>query len=148
PSFDGSEPSGQTKQAISDGILEAQKQSTFFGDGGFSQYRVGEKGVAALQAWIDTNYPGQIQMTYPWVIGDFTAVFTGGVGTSVTVSSSGNYIGQLTPVLIDPKIYPFYDSVQSVDGKPLAELIQSPTDIVFDQKVATNLGVKVGDTLR
>ncbi|MEO8611028.1 MAG: FtsX-like permease family protein [Chloroflexota bacterium] len=148
PSFDGNDPSAQTQQAINDGILEEQKQSSFFGDGGFSQYHVGETGIAKIQAWIDANYPGQIQMTYPWSIGDFTAVFTGGIGTSLTVTASGNYIGQLSPVLIDPKVYPFYDTVQSVEGKPLADLIQSPTDIVLDQKVATNLGTKVGDVLR
>jgi putative ABC transport system permease protein len=145
--FNGNDQSSQVGRGISDGILEEQKQSTLFG-GDSSQYRVGETGVAKIQAWIDENYPGQIQMTYPWVISDFSAIFTGGIGTSITAADSGAYIGQLTPVLIDPAVYPFYDSVQSVDGKPLADLIQAPTDIVLDQKVATNLGVKVGDTLR
>ena len=39
-------------------------------------------------------------------------------------------------------------AVLQLASMPLADLIQSPTDIVLDQKVATNLGVKVGDTLR
>src|SRR5690242_16525591 len=56
PSFDGDAPSGATKQAVSDGILEEQKQSTLFG-GDFSQYRVGETGITKIQAWIDANYP-------------------------------------------------------------------------------------------
>ncbi|MBC7812976.1 MAG: ABC transporter permease, partial [Burkholderiales bacterium] len=138
----------ELEQGAVDGFLEAQPASSFFGQDGPPQYRIGASGIASLQAWIDENYPGQIELTYPWVISDFAGLFTGGVGTSVTASSTGAIAGQVTPIMIDPTIYPFYGEVTAVDGTPLADLIQSPTDIVIDRKVADTLGAAVGDTLR
>jgi putative ABC transport system permease protein len=138
----------QVEQGVADGVLEAQSLSGFFGSGGQTQYRIGAAGIASLQAWIDAHYPGQIELTYPWVISDIAGILTGGIGTSVTASSTGALAGQATPILIDPAVYPFYGEVKSVDGKPLADLIQSPTDIVIDQKVADSLGAQVGDTVR
>jgi ABC-type antimicrobial peptide transport system permease subunit len=145
--FEDEGQSDQLQQAVDDGILEAQEQSSLFGDG-FSQYRLGQNGIDKLQAWIDANYPGQIEITYPWAVTDFTSVFTGGAGTNITVASTGGYVAQLTPVLIDPKVYPFYGDVKSVDGTPLTDLIQAPTDIVLDKKAADTSGAKVGDVVR
>ena len=47
------------------------------------EYRIGAEGIAHIQQWMDANYPGQIEMTYPWVITDLVGIFTGGVATSV-----------------------------------------------------------------
>lgn len=143
-----SDQQAELEQGAADGVLEALPTSSFFGQEGPPQYRIGERGVANLQAWIDERFPGQIELTYPWVISDFAGLFTGGVGTSVTASSTGAIAGQVTPIMIDPALYPFYLEVNSVDGAPLADLIQSPTDIVIDRKVADTLGAAVGDTLR
>lgn len=132
------------QKAAAEGVLEAQPPGLFGG----GQYRIGQGGLGKLQAWFDTHYPGQIEMTYPWVVGDLAGIFIGGVGTSVTVPSTGASASQVISVLIDPKQYPFYGEIKSIDGKPLADLLQSPTDIVIDKKVAESLGAKPGDTLR
>ncbi len=135
------------QQGVTDGILEQQQAVGFF-DSGEKQYRFGPSGLAKLQGWIDAHYPDQVEMTYPWAMADFGGIFTGAAGTSLTAISTGALAGQVSPVLIDPAVYPFYKSVLSLDGKPLRDLIQMPTDIVIDQKVANTLGVKVGDRLR
>jgi len=146
--FDDEGQSTDLQQGVDDGVLEEQTTSSFFSGDGATQYRIGERGIAHIQAWIDANYPGQIEITYPWVISNFASIFTGGTGTNITASATGGYAGQLTPVLIDPAVYPFYGEVRSLDGVPLADLIQSPTDIVIDRKAADTLQANVGDTLR
>src|SRR5688500_2673191 len=60
-------PQSSLEQGAADGILEERTTSSLFGDDDFSEYRVGEQGITNLQAWIDENYPGQIEITYPWV---------------------------------------------------------------------------------
>jgi ABC-type antimicrobial peptide transport system permease subunit len=138
----------QLEQAAQAGLLQEPSQSNVFGQRSPTQYRIGEGGIAQLQAWIDTNYPGQIEMTYPWVLADTAAIFTGSAGTSLTLISTGTNAAQVTPILIDPTVYPFYREVKSLDGVPLSDLIQASTDIVIDQKVAEAVGAHVGDTLR
>ncbi len=146
--FNDDEQGAILEQAVAEGLLEELPSSGFGGAGAQTQYIIGAEGVAQIQAWIDSTYPDQIELTYPWVISDIAAIFTGGIGTSVTDSTTGDSGSQVTPVLIDPAVYPFYDEIESVDGTPLSELIQSPTDIVIDEKLAETLGVEVGATLR
>jgi len=147
-SFDDDEQAEENQQGVDAGVLEVADQTGPFGPSGMESYRIGTSGLEKIQTWIDTNYPGQIEMTYPYMLADFNAIFVGGAGTSVSVASTGAAASQVTPVLIDPLVYPFYAQVTSLDGVPLSELIQSPTDIVVDQKVADILGVQVGETLR
>jgi putative ABC transport system permease protein len=140
--------SPEFEDAVDAGILEELPINGPFGAEGAVSYRVGLGGLEQIQAWLDERFPGQVEMTYPYQIADFSSIFLGGIGTSLTNVETGATASQATPVVIDPNIYPFYDQIVSVDGVPLAELIQSPTDIVIDKKVADALGVQVGDTIR
>ncbi|HLY27634.1 MAG TPA: FtsX-like permease family protein [Aggregatilineales bacterium] len=51
---------------------------------------------------------------------------------------------------IDPKTYPFYDTIKAEDppGVPLASLLNGPDQVVVPRRVATELGVHVGDQIR
>jgi putative ABC transport system permease protein len=51
---------------------------------------------------------------------------------------------------IDPKRYPFYDVIRadSPSGVLLSNLLQGPNQVVVGRRVADQLGIKVGDTLR
>lgn len=146
--FSFSDENTDSQQGVADGVLEPLAQSGPFGGQGATEYRIGQSGLDKIQAWIDANYPGQIEMTYPYVLGSLSSIFTGGAGSSVTAIASGTAASQVTSVLIDPQVYPFYAQVASVDGTPLADMIQSPTDIVLDKKVADTLGVQIGDVVR
>jgi putative ABC transport system permease protein len=65
----------------------------------------------------------------------------------VTNSATGEQATSLTPIVIDASVYPFYGEVLTVDGLPLADAIQEPTDIVLEDNVARMVGVGVGDTV-
>src|SRR5579859_7659213 len=51
---------------------------------------------------------------------------------------------------IDPKVYPFYDSIKAEDpaGMPLASLLDGPNQVVVAHRIATELGIHVGDQIR
>jgi ABC-type antimicrobial peptide transport system permease subunit len=147
-SFGATEEDPALAAGAKSGFLNAIEVSGPFGMSG-KTYQMGEDSVQQLQAWIDSNYPGQMVMTYRLQTASFLDVFTSsGLGTNVTDARSGDAATSLSPILIDPQKYPFYGHIQSVDGKNLAELIQSPTDIVLDQKAAETLGAEVGDTVQ
>jgi ABC-type antimicrobial peptide transport system permease subunit len=146
--------SGETEdllaQAVESGVLEeVSVTNPFAASAAAKTYRLSPGGVEQIQTWLDEHYPGQTQITYPVVITDLIGMFFGnGLGTSINVPETGTSASQLSPFIIDAHVYPFYGQVVSLDGQPLAEMIQSPTDIVIDKKVADTLGVKVGDTVR
>ncbi len=146
--FGGGSSAG-LQSAVKKGFLNEVESSGPFGTGSRKSYQMGQGGIEQLQSWIDTNFPGQIEMTYKLQTAGILEIFTSsGVGTTVTNNASGEAANSLSPILIDPQKYPFYAKIQSVDGKPLSELIQSPTDIALDQKAAETINAKVGDTVR
>ncbi|GAB4452695.1 MAG: FtsX-like permease family protein [Anaerolineae bacterium] len=51
---------------------------------------------------------------------------------------------------IEPELFPFYDTILAEDpeGAPLAELLNSPSDIVIGRNLADVLGAQVGDQIR
>ncbi len=51
---------------------------------------------------------------------------------------------------VEPELFPFYDVILAEEpaGVPLAELLQSPNDIVIGRNLADVLGAKVGDQIR
>jgi ABC-type antimicrobial peptide transport system permease subunit len=137
----------RSQQGVDDGVL-VKDEIGLFGQGA-DVYYIGESGFARLQEWIDENYPGQIEITYPYIVTDFIGIFFGGgTGTSATIAETGASANQLTPVLIDPAVYPFYNEVRSKQGEPLSALLTSPTDIVLDERSAQTLGANIGDLVR
>lgn len=145
--FGDEENQTQLERGETDGVLQSETQNIF----GVSNttYSISSSGVEQIQAWLDEHYPGQAELTYPLAVADTFAVLTGnGVGTAINSVESGEEASSVTPLLINPQLYPFYGEVRSLDGTLLSELLQSPTDIVIDEHVAETLGVSVGDTLR
>jgi ABC-type antimicrobial peptide transport system permease subunit len=146
-SFGNQENEDVLAQGEAEGVLQSQSQS-FFGRSN-TTYSINPQGVSQIQAWLDENYPGQAQMTYKLDLTDPFGIFTSsGVGTTVIDLETGQDAASVTPVLIDPTIYPFYAEIRTEDGILLSEVLQSPTDIVINTEMAELLGVTLGDTLR
>lgn len=115
-----------------------------------SETFLSETGLNNIQTWIDdSEYAGQVAMTYrattTGLIGIFMSI---GDGTAITAVESGEQATQISPVVVDSEVYPFYAEPASLDGVPLAELLQSPTDIVLGQNLARDLEVGVGDRVQ
>ncbi len=137
----------EVNQAVADGLLVRQTQSIF----GQQQdsFLIGEGGIQALQTWLDENYPGEAQVTYRQPLADpISLLLGGGKGTTLVAPASGAEASQIVPLLIDPHIYPFYGTITSQAGQPLAQLLTTPTDVVLSAPVAQTLNAKVGDTVK
>ncbi|MBN8593915.1 MAG: ABC transporter permease [Anaerolineae bacterium] len=133
---------------IESGELVAEAPEGLIGQFSGETYYIGEPGLERLQAWLDENYPGS-QITPSFSIASPVDIFLGsGRGTVVTATVSGLAASQVTPRIIDPALYPFYDTVTTLDGQPLSAVLREPTDIVIDQKVAEATGAQVGDIVR
>lgn len=143
------EAGGPFEAGANSGFLEEVQPTGPFAPPNAVGYKVGQEGIRQLRAWIDENYPGQIDLTYRLEAADIASVFTGsGMGTNLNDPAKGTAASSLTPVMIDPQVYPYYSTISSTEGKPLADLIQSPTDIVIDKKAAETLKAEIGDTIR
>lgn len=142
---------GETESDIAEGVdsgfLLADSR-TFFGQQ-ITEYRTSAEGLDQLQAWIDETYPGQVTFTYRQPLTDMLGQFIGGgTGTALTNPETNEQATQLTPVLIDRSVYPFYSEITTLDGRPLAEALRQPTDIVLDESAAQTVGVAVGNVVR
>ncbi len=132
------------EQAVDDGVFTAHTLS-FFGQEA-TIYSLGADGIDQLQAWIDEHYPGQIRINYRLSLSSAIEIFTGsGLGTSITAMETGNQAISLTAVVIDPASYPFYGQIMTLSGEVLADVLQSPTDIVIGDNIARDLELEVGD---
>lgn len=131
--------------AATDGLLVKQTQSVF----GQSEdsYLFTLQGVDVIRQWLAEQYPGS-EVTYRQQLSDPLGLFFGnGLGTTLTADASGREASQINPVVVETKVYPFYDQVVTKEGIPLAEAINSPTDLVLSDTVASILQVSVGDTI-
>ena len=99
------------------------------------------EGVAEVQSWLDSNYPGST-VTYRQAVAGF------GVAMSASIPERGTYKPFVYNLIIDADEYPLYGKVETDGGTPLAELLNEPTDIVISQNLADDLDAHVGDTLR
>lgn len=132
---------------VESGTLSEEKLS-FFGQSA-PIYTLSPQGIKELQAWIDSSdFAGQVEFTYRIALSNLFSVFTGsGRGTTLADTETGTESSQVSPVVIDPKAYPYYSEVVTIDGQALADVLQSSTDIVVSQNIADDMGLKVGDTL-
>ncbi len=135
------------QKGVQSGVLQSA-ETTFFGQTQ-TYYTMTPDGFKQLAAWFEKTYPGQATLTDSIDIAGPGGAFGGtGVGVALTAKSSGAQASQVQPILIDPKVYPFYAHIESITGQPLADLIKAPTDLLLDQKAASKLNAKVGDVLR
>lgn len=132
---------------VASGLLEKTAGFSAFGDEG--TYYLTDDGLDALQTWADENYPDAITLDYGYELSDFMGQFLGsGLGTTLIATETENEARQLAPVLVNPDVYPFYDTVTTVSGEALGDLMQAPTDILIDQQVGRLLGVEIGDAVQ
>jgi|GEM_PF-396890 len=116
-----------------DGIVESEDD--------FESYFTTDA-ITTLDTWFAEVYDGDVEFTYTQSGGGSTA----GIGVSIPERETDK--GFVFPYIIEADKYPLYGIVQTDDGVPLSELIQAPTDIVFSQNLADDLGAEVGDTVR
>jgi putative ABC transport system permease protein len=99
------------------------------------------EGVAHVQEWLDTNYPGS-ELTYRQAVKGF------GVAWSASIPARDTYKAFIYNFIIDAQEYPLYGTVKAENGKRLVDLLQAPTDIVISRNLADDLEAQVGDQLR
>lgn len=133
---------GASQQGIEDGVLAEQTVSFFGQSSTTTEISVG--GLGIVQDWADQQFPGQIDITFTQAISNPAAAFLGGTGAAITAPESGAQANQLTPIVIDATKYPFYSQIVSTDGRTLAEMIQSATDVVLNEDAAEALDAEVG----
>ena len=92
----------------------------------------------AIRSYYD-NYPGST-VSYRQAITNFNAAMS---LSSLSKDTEGNFV---TPFFIEADLYPVYGTVASEQGKPLADLLRNPTDIVLSRNLADDLETEVGDT--
>lgn len=135
------------RQAVEDGLL-IERESFFFGQSN-TQAGFSVAGVQAIVDAINAEYDVQAEATYRIGLSDPTTTFLGtGVGSTVERVGSDARVSRLTPVVVDTDAYPYYDEVTTVDGRLLAEAIQSPTDILLSENAIDVLQAEVGDQVR
>jgi ABC-type antimicrobial peptide transport system permease subunit len=142
---DSADAEDALRRAAQDGLLVASEVSF----GGFAgvQYTFSEAGYQALAAWVASTYPGS-DVTYRQPVASVLALFTGsGQGVAMANPRTGEELAGVYPVMIEADTYPFYSTVVSQEGLPLAQLLNAPTDLVLNDIVAERIGVGVGDTV-
>ena len=118
-----------------------------FGDAGLKY--ISEAGITALETWAETEFPGEVEFNYGYVLTNPMQQFMGsGDGTVMIAPETGLEASQIAAVMIDSADYPMYGEVRTNDGTLLNEAITSPTDVIVDAKIAEILEVNVGDTVR
>lgn len=139
--------SEQVQQGVDAGVLTRTTVS-FFGQQ-MDMYTISGAGLATIQTWADDNYPGQVELTYRQPLAGMLELFLGtGKGAAISSSATGKQITQVSPVVIDAAVYPFYGAVTTTDGTPLRDVLRDPHDVVISEQVAETLGVVVGDTVQ
>ncbi|MCC6974000.1 MAG: ABC transporter permease [Anaerolineae bacterium] len=96
--------------------------------------------VKTVSVWADNN---QAQITF---------VTTSELMQVSKVDNDGNGGRPVfaTGTLIDPQVYPFYDRIRAEQpsGADLKSLFTGPNQVVVSHRIADQLGLKVGDTMR
>ncbi|MDX1994888.1 MAG: FtsX-like permease family protein [bacterium] len=98
-----------------------------------------EENIVRIQAWLDENFPGEVELAYQHVFGGLPSASAPEQETTATF---------VTPYVVDKNIFPFYGEVTDAEGRTLPEFLQVPTDIAIDRTLAQKLNADVGDTIR
>lgn len=132
--------------AQTEGILLANELS-FAGFEG-AQYVFSDVGYATLEAWFAEQYGSDVTLTYRQPVTSPIGVITGsGVGVLLDAPAQGTGATGVTPVMIDASVYPFYSTIETLEGVSLADALKDERDIVLGVTVAETLGVTVGDSI-
>jgi putative ABC transport system permease protein len=93
--------------------------------------------ISAIQKWAVRNNADVAFSSNPELMQG--ALLRNGMATSQPAFLFANFI--------EPQKYPFYDSIRSLDGTPLSQLLTAPDQIVVGKRLAEQLGIKVGDQM-
>lgn len=95
-----------------------------------------------------------LQERFPEAIGDAEANVTysiigvnDGPG-SVELPERDTFEAITQPYFVEIDKYPLYGTLEDEEGRPIAELIQEPTDIVISRNLADSLEAEVGDQVK
>lgn len=111
------------------------------GDDEFTTDKFTMAGVERIREWLDERFDGEAALTYRQPFDSMTS----GVSVSIPDKSNKPFV---IGIVVETDIYPFYGEVQDDDGRPLSELINAPTDVVFSQNLADELDAEVGDIVQ
>lgn len=141
---------GETDPVIAAAIeagTVTENEVSFFGQS-IADLTISQQGVGEMEAWIAENgYNANV--TYRVAMANQIGIFTGtGAGVAITDVETGEQISQLSSIMVDTDVYPFYSDLITTDGQTLSAVMQAPTDIVLGDSVANNLGVEVGDIVQ
>lgn len=119
-----------------------EQEGVIASSGSFNQHYFPLSGIAQIRDWLNTTYPGQVDLTYRQAMTSLT--------TGISISAPAKDTNQpiVMPYLVDVQVYPFYGRVETEDSESLSEAIQAPTDIVLSRNLADELDVQVGDVVR
>ncbi len=132
--------------AQAEGLLIANELA-FAGFNG-AQYVLTAQGYTTIEAWFQENYGEDVALTYRQPVASPIGIITAsGVGVLLDAPTQGTTATGVTPVMIEAARYPFYSTIVSFEGKPLAEMLKAPYDIVLGVTVAETLNVGVGDSV-
>jgi putative ABC transport system permease protein len=136
----------ELQSAIDAGIVN-ENELSFFGQTAID-LKLSDEGVRFIEDWIaDNDYVADV--TYRLATANEIAVFTGiGAGVSLTDTETGEQVSQLSPIMVDTDVYPFYSTITTTNGDLLGDVMQAPTDVVIGDSLATNLDLQIGDTVR
>ncbi len=135
----------ELRSGVDEGVLTADPSD--FGTGGTTYFTA--EGIARIEQWLGNAAGGAVDVTGKQAFIDFSQVFLGGgIGATLTRTDTALSASQITPVMIDSAVYPFYSEITTLDGTTLADAINAPTDIVLGELAAEKLDVtEVGTVL-
>jgi len=95
------------------------------------------------------QFGDDVELTFRATVEDRGAAFTGGDGAWLSLPATGRQVSSgLLPVIVDPFVYPFYDTITGIDGRSLSEMLSEPNSLVITRDVARELDAAVGDEVR
>ncbi len=107
----------------------------------FTESKFSLQMVEQVRQWLDERFDGQAAVTYRQPMDSLVS------GVSVTIPGKGNK-PFVAGIVVEAEVYPFYGEVTAADGTPLAALINAPTDVVFSENLADELGAEIGDAVQ
>ncbi len=109
------------------------------------------QGYEAVRDYLQATYDGEIDVTYRTLVAGLGEVLLG-MGTAVNLTTTAGATGaNFIPVVIDPAVYPFYDSITLEDGRSIEQAFASNATglpgLVMSRDGAESVNLTVGDTL-
>lgn len=101
------------------------------------------QGIDKIRTWLASNYPADFEdvdqdITFRAQLSEYQGFINNPSKSTSSIALS---------FVIEADKYPLYGDVESENDKPLAEMLNDPTDIVISRNLADSLNAEVGDVL-